>query len=145
MFLSTGSSDTTAFSHRMIHSHAACPDFHICLISAKRLACLFRTPSARTFGHLNCAEARPAQAHIPCTQWGHSVWARLIWPQPGHRLRLFTSFKALPAICRWRFFIWEVFFFGTARRTESQRSASRGGTVIVMGRARDWRKPRGRI
>lgn len=27
----------------------------------------------------------------------------------------------------------EVFFLGTARRTDSQRSASSGGTVIAMG------------
>jgi hypothetical protein len=35
----------------------------------------------------------------------------------------------LPAICRWRFFMWEVFFLGTARRTESQRSDRRDGIL----------------
>lgn len=29
--------------------------------------------------------------------------------------------------------MWEVFFLGTARRTDSQRSASSGGTVMAMG------------
>ena len=66
---------------------------------------------------------------IPLTQFGQRRWARLIWPPPGHLLRLFTSLRALPAICRWRFFMWEVFFLGTARRTESQRSDRRDGIL----------------
>lgn len=32
--------------------------------------------------------------------------------------------------------MWEVFFFGTARRTDSQRSASNGGTVMAIGRVK---------
>ena len=72
----------------------------------------------------------PAWAQIlPLTQLGHRRWARLIWPQPGHLLRLFTSLRAFPAICRWRFFMWEVFFLGTARRTESQRSERSDGIL----------------
>lgn len=40
---------------------------------------------------------------------------------------LLTSFSALPASCRCRLFIWEVFFFGTARSTPSHMSERRPG------------------
>ena len=50
-------------------------------------------------------------------------------PHPGQVLRLLTSFKPLPAICLWRLFMWETFFLGTARRTESQISAINPGIV----------------
>jgi hypothetical protein len=39
-----------------------------------------------------------------------------------------TSFKALPAICLDRFFIYEVFFLGTARRMDPQMSERNEGT-----------------
>ena len=38
-----------------------------------------------------------------------------------------TSFSALPASCRCRLFMCDVFFFGTARSTPSQMSARRAG------------------
>lgn len=70
-----------------------------------------------------------SRAVIPATQCGHKICARFTCPQPEHVLRFFTSFRALPAIWRWRLFMWETFFFGTARRTESQISESRPGMV----------------
>lgn len=56
---------------------------------------------------------------LPLTQYGHSTWANFTWPQAEHLLRAVTSFNAFPAICRCLFFICDVFFFGTARRTDS--------------------------
>jgi hypothetical protein len=40
---------------------------------------------------------------------------------------LFTSFKAFPASCLCRFFMWDVFFFGTAFKMPSQISPSKSG------------------
>ncbi len=40
---------------------------------------------------------------------------------------LLTSFNALPASCRCRLFMCEVFFFGTARSTPSQMSVNKPG------------------
>lgn len=66
------------------------------------------------------------------TQCGHSTCALLALPQPEHLFNAVTSFKALPAICLWRFFMCDVFFFGTARRTDSQISETREGMGIVI-------------
>lgn len=48
------------------------------------------------------------------------MWARFGLPQPGHFTTSVTSFNALPAICLCRFFMCDVFFFGTARSIDSQ-------------------------
>nr|POE82373.1 hypothetical protein CFP56_72521 [Quercus suber] len=61
------------------------------------------------------------------TQYGHRTCALFGRPQALHLFNAVTSFNALPAICRCRFFIWEVFFLGTARKSPSQRSANRPG------------------
>lgn len=63
------------------------------------------------------------------TQSGHSRCARFGLPQPEHLFILLTSFKALPAYCLWRFFICDVFFFGTARSMEPQISDRKEGTL----------------
>jgi hypothetical protein len=59
-------------------------------------------------------------------------------PQAEHLFSAVTSFKALPAICRCRFFMCDVFFFGTARRTDSHISRSKSETPAnaANGRAR---------
>lgn len=67
--------------------------------------------------------------YTPATQCEHRTCARFMLPHPGQVFRLFTSFKPLPAICLWRLFIWETFFLGTARSTESQISAINPGIV----------------
>ena len=45
---------------------------------------------------------------------------------------LFTSFKAFPANCLCRFFMWEVFFFGTAFKIPSQISPRSPGMLRDM-------------
>lgn len=80
---------------------------------------------------------------IPLTHVGHRTCDLFGSPQPGHLLKLFTSFNALPAICRCRFFMCEVFFLGTARRTDSQRPAKNEGISLAMYPLRTgkpWRK-----
>ena len=54
------------------------------------------------------------------------------FPHAGHRTRLLTSFKALPANCLCLFFICEVFFFGTARSMPSHISEIAPGMFKVM-------------
>ena len=72
------------------------------------------------------------------THVGHSKCVRFGSPHTGQRLIFMASFSAFPAICLCRFLLWDVFFLGTARRTESQRSASNDDTVdaIAAGRNR---------
>ena len=70
--------------------------------------------------------------NVPVTQYGHSKFALFTFPQAEHLFKLVTSFRAFPAMNRWRFFRWEVFFLGTARRTASQISASIGGIFNVI-------------
>ena len=60
-------------------------------------------------------------------QVGHNVCIFLVLPHEGHLLRLLTSFRPLPAICLCRFFICDVFFFGTAFRIPSHISSSSEG------------------
>ena len=57
----------------------------------------------------------------------HNVCIFLVLPHEGHLLRFVTSFRALPAICLCRFFICDVFFFGTAFRMPSHISSSSEG------------------
>jgi hypothetical protein len=45
-----------------------------------------------------------------------------------------TSFNALPAICLCRFFMWEVFFFGTARSKPSHISRNTSETEANAAR-----------
>lgn len=67
--------------------------------------------------------------HIPLTHVGHSRCDRFGSPQLEHELMSVASCKALPAIRLDRPFMWETFFFGTARRMDSQISPSREDTV----------------
>lgn len=60
-------------------------------------------------------------------QCGHMWCIRLVRPHAGHLHSELTSLSALPAICRERFFECDVFFFGTARRIDSQMSPSSDG------------------
>lgn len=62
--------------------------------------------------------------------------ARLTLPHPGHLFKVVTSFKAFPASCRDLFLLYDVFFFGTARSTDSHISCSVHGMVIVTGRVK---------
>ena len=78
------------------------------------------------------AELNGYKLAIPLTHSGHRTCDFFGSPQPGHLVKLFTSFNALPAICRCRFFMWEVFFLGTARRTDSQRPARNEGISLAM-------------
>ena len=66
---------------------------------------------------------------IPLTQYGHSKWALLTFPQAEHLFKLVTSFNALPAMNRDLFFICEVFFFGTARKIDSHIPDNNDGTL----------------
>lgn len=61
------------------------------------------------------------------TQYGHSTCALFSLPHALHLFNAVTSFNALPAICRCLFFIWLVFFFGTACSSPSQSSPSNVG------------------
>ena len=56
---------------------------------------------------------------LPLTQNGHNRCALFTFPQAEHLLRAVTSLSAFPAMNRWRFFLCDVFFFGTARNTDS--------------------------
>ena len=49
------------------------------------------------------------------------------FPHDEHLLMFSTSFNALPAMNRDRFFMYDVFFFGTARSIASQISESTDG------------------
>lgn len=60
-------------------------------------------------------------------QVGHNVCIFLVLPHEGHLLRFVTSFRPLPAICLCRFFMCDVFFFGTAFRIPSHISSSSEG------------------
>lgn len=52
--------------------------------------------------------------------------SRLTLPHDEQRLSAVRSFSPLPAMNRWRFFRYDVFFFGTALRIPSQISDSDG-------------------
>ena len=62
---------------------------------------------------------------------GQSVCIFLVLPHAGHLFRLVTSFRALPAICLCRFFICDVFFFGTAFSMPSHISWSSEGMFWI--------------
>ena len=66
-------------------------------------------------------------SNILCTQYGHRICALFSLPHALHLFNAVTSFNALPAICRCRFFIWLVFFFGTAFNNPSHSSPSNVG------------------
>lgn len=70
----------------------------------------------------------------PSTQKGHSKCALLTLPQAEHLFKAVTSLNALPARNLWRFFLCEVFFFGTARIIDSHISASIAGTKDRVAR-----------
>lgn len=62
--------------------------------------------------------------------------ALLTLPHPEHLFKAVTSFKALPAYCLCRFFMWEVFFFGTARSIDSQISLKMDGMLRIAAKGR---------
>lgn len=62
-------------------------------------------------------------------QEGQSVCIFLVFPQAGHLFNAVTSFKAFPARSLCLFFMWDVFFFGTALRIPSQMSPSKPGML----------------
>lgn len=91
----------------------------------------------------------------PSTQYGHNRCALFTFPQAEHLFRAVTSCNAFPAKNRWRFFRWEVFFFGTARNIDSHSPAKMDGTskrkasgmtkgCCRMGR-RSWLRNRGAV
>lgn len=69
-----------------------------------------------------------SQSDLPLTQKGHNRCALFTFPQAEHLFRAVTSFSPFPAKNLWRFFLWEVFFFGTARRIDPHSPASIDGT-----------------
>jgi hypothetical protein len=54
------------------------------------------------------------------------MWARFILPHAEHLFSDVTSFNALPAMNRWRFLRYDVFFLGTALRMPSHISPKEG-------------------
>lgn len=74
---------------------------------------------------------------LPFTQYGHNKCALLTFPHAEHLFKLVTSFNAFPAINLERFFICDVFFFGTARSIDSHIPESRDGMLncTAAGRA----------
>lgn len=58
---------------------------------------------------------------ISLTQYGHNICARFTLPQAEHLLKFVTSFNAFPAMNLCRFFLCEVFFFGTALSIDSHK------------------------
>ena len=81
--------------------------------------------------------ARPSQtkhsqakqvSHLLPMQFGHSRCALFTAPHAEHLFSAMTSCRPLPAINRWRFFLCDVFFLGTARSSPSQRPPSIEGT-----------------
>ena len=75
---------------------------------------------------------------LPATQYGHNKCALLTFPHAEHLFRAVTSFNPFPAMNLWRFFLCEVFFFGTARSIDSHSPGSIGGIfkLMEMGTAR---------
>ena len=72
------------------------------------------------------------------TQYGHRMCARFVLPQLEQVLSAVTSLSAFPAINLERFFMCDVFFFGTARSTESHMSEKIEGIGMNMaGRNED--------
>jgi hypothetical protein len=63
---------------------------------------------------------------IAYKQYGHNKCALFTLPHPEHLFSDVMSFNPLPAKNRWRFFRYDVFFFGTARSTDSQMSDIEG-------------------
>lgn len=59
--------------------------------------------------------------NLPLTQYGHNKCARFTLPQAEHLLKFVTSFNAFPAMNLCRFFLCEVFFFGTALSIDSHK------------------------
>lgn len=92
-------------------------DFHFSLISIHWVS--YRMDGTRV------------SQRVPFTQLEHRTCGLFGWPQDGHVLKFLISFNALPAICRCRRFMCEVFFLGTARRMDSQMSVRNDGKLLV--------------
>lgn len=67
--------------------------------------------------------------HILPIQCGHRVCIFFVCPHAGHLFNAVTSLRAFPASNLCRFFMCEVFFLGTARRTPSQISPNIPGML----------------
>ena len=78
-----------------------------------------------------------AMESLPCTQYGHNKCALLTFPHAEHLFKAVKSFSAFPAYCLCLFFIWDVFFFGTAFSIDSHNPSTRPGifSCIADGRA----------
>ena len=86
-----------------------------------------------------CASVHVASSHhhLPSTQYGHNMCRRLTRPHAEQRFSDVMSLSPLPAMKRWRFLRYDVFFLGTALRMPSQISASEGSAGSDSeGRAR---------
>jgi hypothetical protein len=68
----------------------------------------------------------PHHRNLPSTQYAHKMCARLTLPHAAHLVSAVMSFSPLPAMNRWRFLRYDVFFLGTAFKTPSQISLSDG-------------------
>jgi hypothetical protein len=84
---------------------------------------------------------------LPETQYGHRKCCLFGFPHAGHLLMAVISFNLLLCIKRFRFFMCDVFFFGTAFRIPSHMSDSiEGIEMAVAGNAiesdEDRRRPR---
>lgn len=77
-------------------------------------------------GQLESWQSRNAQLNAPSTQYGHRKCARFTLPHALHLVSAVMSLRPLPAMNRWRFLRYDVFFFGTALRMPSHMSPSDG-------------------
>ena len=78
---------------------------------------------------VSLASASHAAVDQPSTQNGHSKCALFTLPQAEHLFKAVTSFNALPARNLCRFFLCDVFFFGTARSIDSHSPLSIEGSL----------------
>lgn len=71
---------------------------------------------------------------VPLTQYGHKTCILLGLPHAEHLFNEVISFNLPLPLCmyRCRFFICEVFFLGTARRTDSFNDSHRSWTVVEI-------------
>ena len=65
------------------------------------------------------------------TQYGHNTCALFTFPHAEHLFNAVTSLIPLPAMNLCLFFMCDVFFFGTARSTDSHMSPSSDGIAAI--------------
>jgi len=68
---------------------------------------------------------------IDFTQYGHNTCALFTFPHAEHLFNAVTSLIPLPAMNLCLFFMCDVFFFGTARSTDSHMSPSSDGIAAI--------------